>query len=432
MGFESKNGRISFYSRILISYTAFGMAKAALKNKVKSEHKRKVSGSEPVETFKLGKTIVTVLGTAHISQKSIDEVQKIIRKEKPDTVCVELCNSRMRSLKDNEHWKKLDIFKVFKERKMYLLLSSLILSAFQKKLGKDSIRPGDEMRMAIVEGEKIGARIVPIDREISTTLKRAWWNIGIFNRMFLLSALLTSLFVKEDVSEEKIEEMKSEDVLKDLFSQLPKRYESIKNVIIDERDSYLAQKIRDAAKEGKKIFAVVGAGHLQGIMNQVQEERDISSLDHLPRKVALDRWKGLLIPGIFFGLILTVFYFGGRQQGQELVLRWILVKGGLAALGAIISLAHPLSVILAFLAAPVGNFNPIIKPGWVAALCESWLRKPLVEDFEKIAQDSEHWKGYWKNNVIRIFLVFILPQIGSSIGTFIVTADLFRVLKGLM
>lgn len=132
MGFESKNGRISFYSRILISYTAFGMAKAALKNKVKSEHKRKVSGSEPVETFKLGKTIVTVLGTAHISQKSIDEVQKIIRKEKPDTVCVELCNSRMRSLKDNEHWKKLDIFKVFKERKMYLLLSSLILSAFQK------------------------------------------------------------------------------------------------------------------------------------------------------------------------------------------------------------------------------------------------------------------------------------------------------------
>lgn len=275
------------------------MVKTALKSKIKSERKKNVSGSEPIETLKLGKTIVTILGTAHISQKSIDEVQRIIRKEKPDTVCVELCNSRMRSLKDNEHWKKLDIFKVFKERKMYLLLSSLILSAFQKKLGKDSIRPGDEMRMAIGEGERIGAKIVPIDREISTTLKRAWWNIGIFNRMILLSALLTSLFVKEDVSEEKIEEMKSEDVLKDLFSQLPKRYESIKNVIIDERDFYLAQKIRDASKEGKKIFAVVGAGHLQGIMNHIQEERDISDLDHLPRKTALDRWKGFLIPGIF-------------------------------------------------------------------------------------------------------------------------------------
>ncbi|EMO05665.1 TraB family protein [Leptospira interrogans serovar Icterohaemorrhagiae str. Verdun HP] len=286
--------------------------------------------------------------------------------------------------------------------------------------------------MAIYEGEKIGAKIVPIDREVSTTLKRAWWNIGIFNRLFLLSALLTSLFVKEDISEEKIEEMKSEDVLKDLFSQLPKRYESIKNVIIDERDSYLAQKIRNSAKEGKKVFAVVGAGHLQGILNHVQEERDISKLDELPKKTVLDRWKGLLIPGIFLGLILTVFYFGGRQQGQEFVLRWILVKGCLAALGAIISLAHPLSVILAFLAAPIGNFNPIIKPGWIAALCESWLRKPLVEDFERIAQDSEHWKGYWKNNVIRIFLVFMLPQIGSSIGTFIVTADLFRVLRGLI
>ncbi|EMJ96632.1 TraB/GumN family protein [Leptospira alstonii] len=408
------------------------MAKTTLKDKTKSERKKNVPGSEPIETFKLGKTTVTILGTAHISQKSIDEVQRIIREEKPDTVCVELCNSRMRSVQDSDHWNKLDIFKVFKERKMYLLLSSLILSAFQKKLGRGSIRPGDEMRMAIGEGEKIGAKIVPIDREVSITLKRAWWNIGIFSRLFLLSALLTSLFVKEDISEEKIEEMKSEDVLKDLFSQLPKRYESIKNVIIDERDSYLAQKIRDSAKEGKKVFAVVGAGHLQGIMNHVQEEKDINDLDLLPRKTALDRWKGFLVPGIFLGLILTVFYFGGKQQGQEFILRWILIKGGLAALGAIISLAHPLSVVLAFFAAPIGNFNPIVKPGWVAALCESWLRKPLVEDFEKIAQDSEHWKGYWKNNVIRIFLVFMLPQIGSSIGTFIVTADLFRVLKGLM
>ncbi|MCG6170023.1 TraB/GumN family protein [Leptospira sp. FAT2] len=408
------------------------MAKSSLKEKTKPERKKNVPSSEPIETFKLGKVPVTILGTAHISQKSIDEVQRIIREEKPDTVCVELCNSRMRSVKDSEHWKKLDIFKVFKERKMYLLLSSLILSAFQKKLGKGSIRPGDEMRMAISEGEKIGAKIVPIDREVSTTLKRAWWNIGLFNRMFLLSALLTSLFVKEDISEEKIEEMKSEDVLKDLFSQLPKRYESIKNVIIDERDSYLAQRIRDAAKDGKKVFAVVGAGHLQGIMNHVQDEKEIAHLDHLPQKTALDRWKGLLVPGIFLGLILTVFYFGGRQQGQEFVLRWILVKGGLAALGALISLAHPLSIVLAFLAAPIGNFNPVIKPGWVAALSESWLRKPLVEDFERIAQDSEHWKGYWKNNVIRIFLVFMLPQIGSSIGTFIVTADLFRVLKGLL
>ncbi|WP_061248116.1 TraB/GumN family protein [Leptospira alstonii] len=408
------------------------MAKTTLKDKTKSERKKNVPGSEPIETFKLGKTTVTILGTAHISQKSIDEVQRIIREEKPDTVCVELCNSRMRSVQDSDHWNKLDIFKVFKERKMYLLLSSLILSAFQKKLGRGSIRPGDEMRMAIGEGEKIGAKIVPIDREVSITLKRAWWNIGIFSRLFLLSALLTSLFVKEDISEEKIEEMKSEDVLKDLFSQLPKRYESIKNVIIDERDSYLAQKIRDSAKEGKKVFAVVGAGHLQGIMNHVQEEKDINDLDLLPRKTALDRWKGFLVPGIFLGLILTVFYFGGKQQGQEFILRWILIKGGLAALGAIISLAHPLSVVLAFFAAPIGNFNPIVKPGWIAALCESWLRKPLVEDFEKIAQDSEHWKGYWKNNVIRIFLVFMLPQIGSSIGTFIVTADLFRVLKGLM
>jgi pheromone shutdown protein TraB len=166
----------------------------------------------------------------------------------------------MTSIQDAEHWKKLDIFKVFKERKMYLLLASLILSSFQKKLGKGEIKPGDELKAAIDEGNKIGAKVVPVDREIQITLKRSWGNVGFFSKMYLLSALITSLLVKEEVSPEKIEELKSDDALKDLFSQLPPRYNSIKEVIIDERDKYLAENIRRQAKDSKKIFAVVGAG----------------------------------------------------------------------------------------------------------------------------------------------------------------------------
>ncbi|TGL58994.1 TraB/GumN family protein [Leptospira sarikeiensis] len=384
-----------------------------------------IASSEPIRSLELNGSQIIILGTAHISQKSIDEVSRIIQEEKPDTVCVELCASRMRSVQDPDHWKKLDIFKVFKERKMWLLLSSLILSSFQKKLGHGNIRPGDEMRKAIDEGNKIHAKIVPVDREISTTLKRAWWNVGFWSRMFLFSTLVSSLIAKEEISPEKIEEMKSDDVLKDLFSQLPSRYQSVKNVIIDERDSYLAQRIREQAAVGKKIFAVVGAGHLEGIMKNISEDRNIEHLDILPTKGFWDIVRPLLFPAIIISAFTALYWFGGKEEGQEFLVRWILVKGGLAALGAIIALAHPISILLAFIAAPIGNFNPIIKPGWVAALSESWFRKPLVEDFEKLGEDTETFSGYWKNKVTRIFLVFMLPQLGSSIGTFIVSKQIF-------
>ncbi|PJZ70664.1 Pheromone shutdown protein [Leptospira perolatii] len=388
--------------------------------------------NEPIRKVKIAGSEVLILGTAHISSKSIEEVSRIVNEENPDVICVELCASRMRSVKDRQHWEKLDIFKVFKERKMWLLLSSLILSSFQKKLGHGSIRPGDEMRRAISESEKTGAKLFPVDREISTTLKRAWWKVGFWDRMLLFSALITSLFVTEEIPPEKIEEMKSDDVLKDLFSQLPKRYDSVKNVIIDERDQYLAQRIREAAKHGKKVFAVVGAGHLNGIMDHIQEDRSVTHLDEIPKKGIWDQIRPFVFPVILLSLVGTVFLHGDSDQGQDFLIRWVLVKGSLAALGAVIALAHPLSIIAAFLAAPVGNFNPIIKPGWVAALIESWLRKPLVQDFEKIAEDSERWKGYWQNNVIRIFLVFTLPQLGSSIGTFIVTANLFQAVSRIL
>ncbi|MBE7413508.1 MAG: TraB/GumN family protein [Leptospiraceae bacterium] len=377
--------------------------------------------SEPIRNLKIGKCSVTILGTAHVSKKSIEAVEEIVKKEKPDTICVELCDSRLTSVRDPEHWKKLDIFKVFKQRKMYLLLSTLILSSFQKKIGKGEVKPGDEMRKAIQEADRTKAKLITVDREVQTTLKRAWGNVGFFSKMYLLSALITSLLVKEDVTEEKIEEMKSDDALKDLFSQLPKRYEHIKNVIIDERDEYLAEKIRNAASNSKKLLAVVGAGHLEGILTHIHEPKDISHLDIIPVKTILQRISGFVLPLLILGLLSYTFYSGGKEKAMEFAINWVVVKGSLAALGALIALAHPVSILLAFVVAPLGNFNPILKPGWVAALSESYFRKPIVEDFENIATDSENFTGYWKNRVIRIFLVFMLPQLGSSIGTFIVT-----------
>ena len=377
---------------------------------------------EPIRRTRLGNCDVVILGTAHISQASVESVEALIDQEKPDTVCVELCNSRMRSIKDPEYWKKLDIFTVFKERKMYLLLSSLILSSFQKKLGFGKMKPGDEMRKAIEISERDNLKLIPVDREIQTTLKRAWGNVGFFSKSYLISALVASLLVKEEVTEEKIEAMKTDDALKEIFSQLPGRFDQVKRIIIDERDEYLAEKIRRSAMDGsKKVVAVVGAGHLEGIMKYIGDSRDLVPLELMPVSTWKDKLSIFVLPVILVGMAALTFYTSGMQATVELVTSWFIVKSSLSALGALIALAHPLSILLAALAAPFGNFNPIIKPGWLAALSESYLRKPLVEDFERIAEDSEHFTGYWKNRVIRIFLVLLLPQIGSSIGTFIVT-----------
>ncbi|MCB1158307.1 MAG: TraB family protein, partial [Leptospiraceae bacterium] len=251
--------------------------------------------TEPLRKIKIKDCELNILGTAHVSKKSVEAVESFIQQEKPDTVCVELCQSRMNSMKDPNYLQKLDIFKVFKERKMYLLLSNLILSSFQKKIGGE-VKPGDELRKAISEAENIGAKIVPVDREVQTTLKRSWGNVGFFSKMYLLSNLIASLLVKEDISPDKIEEMKSEDALKDLFSQLPARYSEIKNVIIDERDIYLAENIRRASFGSKKLFAVVGAGHLEGIIKHIENENKIEALDKKPKKSLLQKSSVLIIP----------------------------------------------------------------------------------------------------------------------------------------
>ncbi|EOQ87037.1 TraB family protein [Leptospira yanagawae serovar Saopaulo str. Sao Paulo = ATCC 700523] len=377
---------------------------------------------EPYLFKTIDKTEVHILGTAHISKQSVDEVEKMIQDIKPDVICVELCESRMKSVEDPDYLKKLDIFKVFKERKMWLLLSSLILSSFQKKMGNQDIKPGDEMRKAISLGRSLRIPVVAVDREIQTTLKRSWGNVGFFSKMYLFSALLASLLVKEDVSDEKIEEMKSDDILKDLFTQIPKKYESVKNVIIDERDVYLAEKIRLSTldKKVKKVVAVVGAGHLAGISRNIDLQNDLAPLDEVPQKKIWDSLSLAIYPIFFAGLIGYTTYSQGGEAGMDLVSKLIYIKGGLAALGALIAWAHPISILLAFITAPIGTFLPIFKAGWVSALSESYLRKPLVEDFERIAEDSESLSGFWKNRVIHIFLVFFLPQFGSTIGTFLV------------
>ncbi|MBF0468181.1 MAG: TraB family protein, partial [Desulfamplus sp.] len=201
---------------------------------------------------------ITLIGTAHVSKDSAELVKEVIHNEKPDTVCVEICATRLKSIKDKDSWRNMDIVKVIREKKSMLLLVNLMLASFQKRLAeKFDIKPGQEMINAIDAAQSEGSTLVPADREIQTTLTRVWRSMGFREKIKLMFQLILSLGASEDITEEEIERMKQEDILQTLLADVKKSHPIIEKVLIDERDQYLAEKIRTAP--GNNIVAVVGA-----------------------------------------------------------------------------------------------------------------------------------------------------------------------------
>jgi pheromone shutdown-related protein TraB len=361
---------------------------------------------------------IVLIGTAHVSKESADLVDQVIEEEKPDTVCVELCESRYKSITQKNRWQNTDLFKVIKEKKAFLLLLNLMLAYFQKKIGqKFGIKPGEEMIRAIRAAEASGAHIHLADRDVRITLSRTWRLMGLWTKMKLLAQFITSSGELEEISEEDIEEMKKKDVLEMVLSEIGKSMPEIRLVLIDERDRYLAHKIRTAP--GKKIVAVVGAGHVPGIKRYWQEPIDMDLLDQIPPRgklLGLLKWG---IPVLIVGLIILGFFTAGAAAGTDMIKLWILANAVLAGLGAAIALGHPLTILSAIVAAPLTSLNPMIAAGWVSGLVETFLGKPKVRDFENLPEDISSLKGFWKNKITRILLVVVFTNIGSSLGTFV-------------
>ncbi len=361
---------------------------------------------------------IVLIGTAHVSRESADLVDQVIEEEKPDTVCVELCESRYKSITQKNRWQNTDLFKVIKEKKAFLLLLNLMLAYFQKKIGqKFGIKPGEEMIRAIRAAEASGAHIHLADRDVRITLSRTWRLMGLWTKMKLLAQFITSSGELEEISEEDIEEMKRKDVLEMVLSEIGKSMPEIRLVLIDERDRYLAHKIRTAP--GKKIVAVVGAGHVPGIKRYWQEPIDMDLLDQIPPRgklLGLLKWG---IPVLIVGLIILGFFTAGAAAGTDMIKLWILANAVLAGLGAAIALGHPLTILSAIVAAPLTSLNPMIAAGWVSGLVETFLGKPKVRDFENLPEDISSLKGFWKNKITRILLVVVFTNIGSSLGTFV-------------
>jgi pheromone shutdown-related protein TraB len=359
-----------------------------------------------------------LVGTAHVSKASRDLVREVIETEKPDTVCVELCESRYQAIRQKEQWKEMDIVKVIRENKTFLLFSSLLLSSFQRRIAKNlDIQPGAEMLQAIESAEALGARIVLADRDVRTTLARAWQSISFFGKIRLLTQLLASMFGADDISEADIEAIKQQDVMETLMADMGKYHPQLKHILIDERDRYLANRIGNAT--GTRIVAVVGAGHLKGIVENLNKPIDLAALETTAPKGKLAVIVGWGLCALVLVLFAAGFFMGGAHVGGKMMLSWVLITGILAGVGAVAALAHPLTILSSVLAAPLTTLHPLIAVGWVSGLVEAWYRKPRVRDIEALPEDILTVRGFWKNQVTRILLVVIFTNLGASIGTFI-------------
>ena len=374
-----------------------------------------------------GKEIV-LLGTAHVSQASCDEVKNAILEKKPDCVAIELDEQRFSALNDKESWKNLDIIKILKEKKGFLLLANLVLSSFQKRMGSNAgVKPGDEMRAGIEAAKELGIPSEMVDRPIQTTLRRAWAKNSGYGKVKLLSALFASAMTKEEVSGDEIENLKNKSEMDGMMNELAEFMPGVKEVLIDERDFYLAAHIWKAVQKGerKSVIAVLGAGHLPGVQAHLEkiarseENTNTEQINSLPQKTARAKILGWVIPVIIVALIAAGFVFGGMKKGADLLGAWVLWNASLAGIGAIIAGGHPLTVIMAAVGAPFTSLCPLVGVGMFAGIVQAFICKPKVADMESMMDDVSSIKGFYKNRLLRVLLVFFLSSLGSSIGTFV-------------
>lgn len=370
---------------------------------------------------------IYLVGTAHVSRESAEEVENLIREIRPDTVAVELCAPRYESIMNPTRWENTNIVQVIREKKVFLLLSNLLLAAFQKRIAdRMDVRPGEEMLRAISTAEETGAEIFLADREVRITLARIWRRMGFWAKFKLLAQLIASGSEADSIEAEEIEKLKSQDALATLMEELAGAHPVLREVLIDERDRYLVEKIRNAP--GKRIVAVVGAGHVPGILKYQETPVDLAPLEELPPPGKLLPFLKWGIPALILVLFVAGFYWGGKGTGLDMILYWVLVKSSFAGIGAACALAHPLAILSGMAAAPVTSLNPMVAAGWVSGLVEAILRKPRVSDMQHISEDITRLKGFWTNKAIRILLVVVFTNLGSSIGTFVALPVMIRLL----
>ena len=352
-------------------------------------------------------------------------MERVIAEERPDTVCVELCRPRYEAIQQRDKWQQTDIVKVIREKRTSILLSQLIMASLQRKIAeKFNITPGEEMLRAIAKAEEIGAEIILADREIRVTLLRTWRKMGFWSKMKVLPDILLSLFATDEITEEEIEKLKQHDVLELALQTVGEKLPGLKTTLIDERDLYMAQTIGHAP--GTRIVAVVGAGHVPGILKHMGEEIDLEALNLIPEKGIWGRFAGWFFSLAIVGLFIAGFFYSGSQASLKMIAWWSLITAAFSGFGALILLAHPLTILASAIAAPITTLHPLIAAGWVAGLVEATLRKPQVKDFLALKDDITSIRGFFRNKITRILLLVAVVNLTTSIGTFVAIPVIMR------
>jgi pheromone shutdown-related protein TraB len=377
-----------------------------------------------------GREIILV-GTAHVSQASVEMVRTVIAEQQPDTVCVELDAQRHKALRNPRHWETLNLIEVIRQGQAPFLCANLILAAYQKRMGLHTgVRPGAELAAAAEEAEQRNLTVRLIDREIRTTLLRAWRKAGFWKKMSLMATLLAGMFEKQTFDEEELERLRQTDTLTALLDELAQVLPTVKTILVDERDLYMANEIRHAP--GNRIVAVVGAAHLPGISARLAAPspppQEIAELSCIPEPGRLGKALSWLIPALVVGVFVAGFFAGDMSKLTSAAIAWILATGSLSALGTAVALGHPLTILSAFVAAPITTLHPAIGVGFITGLVQAFLVSPTVKDMEHVGEEIVTVRGWWRNRMTRVLLVFFLSNLGAAAGVLLA----FRWLKNLL
>ena len=372
-----------------------------------------------------------LVGTAHISQQSVDLVRKVIERERPDCVCVELDRQRYEALAEEKSFAAQDLREVIRNQQLAALLMNLLLASYQKRLGmKLGVTPGKELLEATRAAQECGIPIELCDRDVRVTLRRAWGAISFWHKLQLASGVLASAFEDSEISEAELARIRQQDVLSELMRELGEAMPRLKTSLIDERDAYLAQKIRASA--GQKIVAVVGAGHIEGMSRAIEagQDIDLAEIETVAPVSPVWKWVGWAIPALIISSIGWIGYSQGFARAEESAIYWFLANAIPTGIGGLLALAHPLTTLAAFFAAPFTSLTPVIGAGYVAAFVQTWFVPPTVSEIQGVGEDIATVKGWWSNRLLRILLVFILTTLGSVIGTWVGGFEIVRNLFG--
>ncbi len=365
-----------------------------------------------------GKEIILV-GTAHVSKKSRELVAATIEAQKPDVVGVELDAGRYDALRNEKKFQELNVAELIKTGQVWVFLLTLILKNFQRQIGaRLHEKPGSEMLEAIDTASRNKVPVALLDRDVRITLKRAFHFLTLWEKVRFLADLVGGLFSpnRQEINEQTVEKLKEHDTLSALLQKLGRDFPTIKKVLIDERDLFIARKIRDLS--GNKIVAVVGAGHVDGIASHIAQDYSIAEIITVPKERPGLHLITLVIPLLVLGLIGYAFLTQGVTAGLNTIILWTLVTGTLAAIGALLARAHPIAIAAAFASAPVTTLHPLLAAGWFSGLAQAKMSLPQVKDFEGL-NNLNSYRDFEQNKVTRILLVVMYTNIGASIGTFI-------------